>query len=102
MGSGGRAGGTAGRLLNGDNDCNENSDDDNNINKESPAMALTFQKVRGVLHRAIVDQASSLQDALGHLPGNHATAPMMTAVAMAEGTCLQSTCVSLRCPAACC
>jgi hypothetical protein len=51
--------------LNGDNYCNKNSDDDNNINNESPAMALKFQKLRGVLHRAIADQASSLRDALG-------------------------------------
>ena len=47
-------------------------------------MALTFQKLRGVLHRAIADQASSLRDALGHQRGNRATALMMTAGAMAE------------------
>jgi hypothetical protein len=80
----GRGGRTAGRSLNGDNNCNENSDDDNNINNESPAMALTFQKLRGVLHRAIADQASSLRDSLGHQRGDRATAPMMTAAAMAE------------------
>ena len=47
-------------------------------------MALTFQKLRGVLHRAIADQASSLRDALGPQRGDRATALMMTTAAMAE------------------
>ncbi len=80
----GRVGATAVRSLNGENYCNEKGDDDNNINNESPTMALTFQKLRGVLHRAIADQASSLRDAFGHQRGDRATAPMMTAAAMAE------------------
>jgi hypothetical protein len=71
-------------LLNEDKDCNKNSDDDNNINNESPVMALTFQKLRDMLHCTITDQASSLQDALGHQCGNRATAPLMTAATMAK------------------
>jgi hypothetical protein len=47
-------------------------------------MALMFQKLRGVLQRAMADQASSLKDALGHQRGNRETAPMMTAAAMAK------------------
>ena len=47
-------------------------------------MTLTFQKLRGVLHRAMADQVSSLRDALRHQRGDRATAPMMTAAAMAE------------------
>jgi hypothetical protein len=52
--------------LNGENDCNKNNNDGNNINNESPAMALTFQKLRGILHHIIANQALSLQDVLGH------------------------------------
>jgi hypothetical protein len=83
-GRGSRVGGTAVRLLNGENYCNEKGDDDDNINNESPTMALTFQKLRGVLHRVIADQASSLRDVLGHQRGDRATALMMTTAAMAE------------------
>ncbi len=83
-GRGGRVGGAAVQSLNGENYCNEKGDDDDNINNESPRIALTFQKLRGVLHRAIGDQASSLRDALGHQRGDRATAPMMTEAAMAE------------------
>jgi hypothetical protein len=83
-GRGSRGGGTAVRSLNGENYCNEKGDDNDNINNESPTMALTFQKLRSVLHHAIADQASSLRDALGHQRGDRATAPMMTAAAMAE------------------
>jgi hypothetical protein len=70
--------------LNGENYCNEKGDDDDNINNKNPTMALTFQKLCGVLHRAIADQALSLRDVLGHQCGNRTTAPMMTTAAMAE------------------
>jgi hypothetical protein len=70
MGGGGGAGGTASQSLNGDNDCNKNINDDDDTNKESPMMALTFQKLRSMLHRTIADQALSLWDALGHCRSN--------------------------------
>jgi len=48
-----------------DNDDNGHGDN-NGHGDETPAAALTFQKLRDVLHRAIADQASSLRNALGH------------------------------------
>jgi hypothetical protein len=79
MSGGGRVERTAGRLLKWDKDCNKiNNDDDNkgglplqcndnchgNTNNKGPTMALTFEKLRGMLHCAIRDQASFLRDVL--------------------------------------
>ena len=79
-----------------DNDGNEKSrrsDDDDNDNDhsddggdESPAAALTFQKLRDVLHRAIADEASSLRNALGHCRGGDGATTTTTTMTTTTNT----------------
>ncbi|KAL3800036.1 hypothetical protein ACHAW5_003684 [Stephanodiscus triporus] len=71
------------RPASGDDDDDDDGDEDND---ELPATTLTFQKLRDVLYRAIVDQAASLRDALesyGDVATSQTTTTMTTTTNMA-------------------
>ena len=78
-----------------DDDGHENSRSDDSGNNghgdERPTAALTFQKLRDVLHRAIADQASSLRNALGHCRRDDGVATATTTTATTTTTASATT-----------